>query len=222
MATPDNTPVKRLALFAIQAGPRIGEELPVTSPRVAIGSGSQSDLVIEDDSVSTSHALLEYDHGGWRITDLDSTNGTFVEGVKLAAQIPTPLEYGSSVRFGGLRLHFREAEHVDLEAEKAAYLPAEREPTLAERKTGFRMPVWMLVALVLVVLAIAVGVFAWMQPTGDPIAPAAPVEQTTTPAPQQPAPISPPVAPPVTDTLPGDTLAPTTGDTLEPPVQDDL
>jgi pSer/pThr/pTyr-binding forkhead associated (FHA) protein len=219
MATSEGTPVKRLALFAVQAGPRIGEELPVTSPRVMIGSGSQNDLVIEDDSISTSHALLEYEHGGWRIIDLDSTNGTFVEGVKLAAQVATPLEYGSSVRLGGIRLHFREAEHVDLEAEKAAYVPAEREPTLAERNTGFRMPVWMLVALVLVVLAIAVGVFAWMQPTGDAIAPTPQVEQTA-PAPQ-PTPVAPPVAPPVTDTLPEDTLAPAAGDTLEAPVQDD-
>jgi pSer/pThr/pTyr-binding forkhead associated (FHA) protein len=195
----------------------------VTSPRVAIGSGSQSDLVIEDDSVSTNHALLEFENGGWRITDLDSTNGTFVEGIKLAPQVPTPLEYASSVRLGGLRLHFREVEHVDLEAEKAAYVPAEREPTLAERKTGFRMPLWVLIALVLVVLAVAVGVFAWMQPTADPVAPAPTVEQTTTPSPQQPAPVSPPaVAPPVADTLPGDTLVPTTGDTLEAPVQDDL
>jgi hypothetical protein len=221
MANSEDKPVKRLALFAIQAGPRIGEELPVTSPKVTIGSGRQSDLVIEDDSISTSHALLVYEHGGWRIIDLDSTNGTFVEGVKLAAQVATPLEYGSSVRLGGVRLHFRQVAQVDLDAEKAAYVPAEPEPTLAERKTGFRMPVWVLVALVLVVLAIAVGVFAWMQPTGEPIAPAQPVEQTT-PAPQQPVPIAPPVAPPVTDTLPADTLEPAAGDTLQAPVQEDL
>jgi pSer/pThr/pTyr-binding forkhead associated (FHA) protein len=221
MATPEGTPAKRLALFAVQAGPRIGQEMPITSPRMAIGSGSQNDLVIEDDSVSTNHALLEYEHGGWRITDLDSTNGTFVEGIKLAPQVPTPLDYGSSVRVGGLRLHFREVQHVDLEAEKAAYVPVEREPTLAEKQSGFRMPLWMLVALVLVVLAVAVGVFVLMQPTGEPVGPAPAIEQTTTPAPQQPAPIAPPSAPPITDTLPADTVEPAV-DTLQTPEQDDL
>jgi pSer/pThr/pTyr-binding forkhead associated (FHA) protein len=216
--TPEGTPARRLAVLAIQAGPRIGEEFPVGSPRVQIGSGSQNDVVISDDSVSTSHALLEYEHGGWRLIDLDSTNGTYVEGVRLAPQVPTPVHYGSSLRFGGLRLQFRGVAQADPEAARAEYVPPAREPTLAERRPGFRMPLWLLVALVLLVLAIAVGVYSWMHPGSQPSPVTQPgvqpqVEQPA-PAPQQPVQVAPPGAPVATDTLLADTLPPAPGDTV--------
>ena len=70
------------------------------------------DVVVDDDSVSAQHARLEYDMGGWRITDLQSTNGTAVEGVRLAPGVPTPLPYGVTVRLGGVQLQFREVEHA--------------------------------------------------------------------------------------------------------------
>ncbi|HZG42625.1 MAG TPA: FHA domain-containing protein, partial [Longimicrobium sp.] len=97
-----------LASLALMAGPRYGEELPVPTPVVVLGRAAACDVVIDDDSVSAQHARLEFDTGAWRITDLGSTNGTAVEGVKLAPQLPTPLPYGSTVRLGGVQLQFRE------------------------------------------------------------------------------------------------------------------
>ncbi|MFL5541762.1 MAG: FHA domain-containing protein, partial [Longimicrobiaceae bacterium] len=97
-----------LATFGIAAGPRYGEQIPVPAPVVTVGRGAGCQVVIDDDSVSAQHARLEYDLGGWRITDLGSTNGTAVEGVKLAPDVPTPLPYGATVRFGGVKLHFRD------------------------------------------------------------------------------------------------------------------
>ncbi len=216
--TPEGTPARRLAVLAVQAGPRIGEEFPVGSPRIQIGSGSQNDVVIADDSISTNHALLEFDHGGWRLTDLDSTNGSFVEGIRLAPQVPTPLPYASSVRFGGLRLQFRAVADADPETARAEYVPPAKEPTLAERRAGFRMPLWLVVALVLLVLAIAVGVYSWMHP-GTEVSPATqpgvqPQVEQPAPAPQQPAQVAPPGAPVATDTLLADTLPPPPGDTV--------
>jgi predicted component of type VI protein secretion system len=212
--TPEGTPARRLAVLAIHAGSRIGEELPVISPRVTIGSGNQNDLVIADDSVSTSHALLEYELGGWRLTDLDSTNGSWVEGVKLAPQVPTPLPYGSSVRLGGLRLHFRGVEDADPDAARAAYVPAAPEPTLAERGAGFRLPLWVLLAILLVVIAVAVAVFAWMQPPTTQVTPVPQVEQVTPAASEPPAQVAPQGAPLATDTVVADTAAAPDSDTV--------
>lgn len=216
--TSEGTPARRLALLAVQAGPRIGEEFPVANPRVAIGSGRDNDVVIADDSISTSHALLEFEHGGWRITDLDSTNGTFVENVRMAPQVPTPLPYGSSVRLGGLKLHFRPVADADPESARATYRPPQRERTLAERNAGFRMPLWMLVVILLVVVAVAVGIFAWMQPptVSTPTMPQ--VEQTAPATSQQPAPD--PSAAPGVDTLLSDTLPSSPGDTALAPLPD--
>lgn len=147
-----------LATFAIQAGPRIGEQIPVPGPVVIIGQGAQSDVVIADDSVSKAHARLEFEDGAWRLTDLASTNGTFVEGVRLAPEVPTPVTYGASVRFGGVRLQFRAVENADPQTAREQYVAPAAPTPVAERPRGFRFPVWM-VLLVLVVLA-AIAWFA--------------------------------------------------------------
>jgi hypothetical protein len=160
-----------LALFCVQAGPRNGEEIAVRSPVLTLGQGSQNDVVLADDSVSTNHARLEYDAGGWRITDLGSTNGTTVEGVRLAPNVPTPLAYGSTVRLGGLKLHFREVEEANPERARAEYTAPPSPTAVAERKVGFRIPVWVFVLILLVIAALFVFVFAaaaplpadWMQ-----------------------------------------------------------
>lgn len=149
-----------LASLALMAGPRYGEELPVPAPVVVLGRAAACDVVIDDDSVSAQHARLEFDTGAWRITDLGSTNGTAVEGVKLAPQLPTPLPYGSTVRLGGVQLQFREVEAVDLEAAAAGYVAPEKPRTLREERTGPRFPVWLL--LVILVIAVAVGILVYM------------------------------------------------------------
>jgi hypothetical protein len=153
---PSTVPSERpgtLAVLAFQGGPRYREELPVLSPVVTIGRGAQCDLVLADDSVSATHARLEFDAGGWRLTDLDSTNGTVVEGVRLAPGVPTPIHGGMTVRFGGVALLFRDVEHADPEAARAEYVPPPPATTLKEERRRARFPVWVVV-LVLVVLAV--------------------------------------------------------------------
>ncbi len=188
-----------LAAFGIQSGPQAGKEVPVRLPVVRIGRAAGNDVVIPDDSVSATHARLEFDQGAWRLTDLESTNGTYVEGVRLAPQVPTPLGYGSSVRFGGIPLHFRAVETADPAAARAEYVEPERAPGIREAGSGGRrIPVW-LVLLLLVLLAVAVVLFTTFNPGEEPpSAPPAPTEQpapaagaapAAVPAPTLPAPV---------------------------------
>lgn len=157
-----------LATFGIAAGPRYGEQIPVPSPVVTVGRGAGCQVVIDDDSVSAQHARLEYDLGGWRITDLGSTNGTAIEGVKLVPDVPTPLPYGATVRFGGVKLHFREVADVDVGAAKAGWKEPEKAVTLREERRGFRFPVWLLV-LILLLLALVAYAVVEMQRTPQPV-----------------------------------------------------
>jgi pSer/pThr/pTyr-binding forkhead associated (FHA) protein len=173
-----------LATFAVQAGPQAGGELPIHLPVVTIGRGSQNDLVLPDDSVSSTHARLEFQDEAWRITDLNSINGTYVESVRLAPQVPTPLSYGSTVRFGGVRLHFRPVEAADPQAARASYAPPPREPSIRERPTGVRIPVWLIVLLV-VLIALAVLLFGWIG-TAPPPVPTAPAASLVVPLPPPP------------------------------------
>jgi hypothetical protein len=179
-----------LASFGIAAGPRYGEQIPVSTPVATIGRAADCQLVIDDDSVSAQHARLEFDLGAWRLTDLGSTNGTAIEGVKLAANVPTPLPYGATVRFGGVKLQFREVDSADLEAARRAYVPPAKTATLKEERGGPRFPLWLalLVVILLALAAYAVWRIASPPPPGHPIpvpqqAPAAPTPTAQAPRP---------------------------------------
>lgn len=65
-----------------------------------LGRSRAADLQLHDQQVSSRHAELRREPGGWALTDLGSTNGTFVEGVRLAPRTPRSLHDGEVVRFG--------------------------------------------------------------------------------------------------------------------------
>lgn len=170
--TPTGDRSDALAALGIQAGAQTGEEVPIRLPVAHIGSGSQNDVVVTDDSVSKAHARLEFTDGGWRLTDLNSTNGTFVEGIRLAPEVPAPLAYGVSIRLGGVPLHFRAVEAADPAAARAQYTPPPPPQRLADQRSGLRIPVWLFV-LLLLLIALAVIFFGWIwTPTPQEVPPA--------------------------------------------------
>ena len=56
---------------------------------IVLGRDSDSDLVIDDDLASRAHARVRPSGRGWIVEDLDSTNGTRVNGFRTAAQLLT-------------------------------------------------------------------------------------------------------------------------------------
>ena len=93
-----------LANFIVRSGPLKGQRLPVRSPVVNIGRADYNDVVLPDESVSTAHAKLQRREGIWILTDLDSTNGTYVDGDQLKGE--TALAPGATVRFGEIGVVF--------------------------------------------------------------------------------------------------------------------
>jgi len=51
-----------------------------------LGRDTESDVVIDDEMASRSHARIRPSVRGWIVEDLDSTNGTRVNGFRVAAQ----------------------------------------------------------------------------------------------------------------------------------------
>jgi pSer/pThr/pTyr-binding forkhead associated (FHA) protein len=93
-----------LASFLVRGGALKGQRLGVKTPVVNIGRADYNDLVFPDESVSTTHAKLQRREGVWVLVDLDSTNGTFVEGDQLKGEVA--LAPGANVRFGEIATVF--------------------------------------------------------------------------------------------------------------------
>lgn len=103
-------------------GPALASETrtwPLPWPLVEIGRTDpangidpQVDLTGLDEglSVSRRHArIVRSPRGDWSVLDVGSANGTFVDGVELAAQEERPIGDGSRLRFGDVELVFRMA-----------------------------------------------------------------------------------------------------------------
>jgi pSer/pThr/pTyr-binding forkhead associated (FHA) protein len=72
-----------------------------------IGSEPPADLVVPLSRVSRQHARITRDKHGYTIRDLDSRNGTFINGKPIGAD-PQPLKNGDQIGLGGtvaLRFH---------------------------------------------------------------------------------------------------------------------
>jgi pSer/pThr/pTyr-binding forkhead associated (FHA) protein len=67
---------------------------------LTIGRDDENDIVLESITVSRCHALLLPDSAGLRLVDLESTNGTLVNGVLAPADEPVRLADGDVVQFG--------------------------------------------------------------------------------------------------------------------------
>jgi predicted Zn finger-like uncharacterized protein len=89
-------PGKRLSL-AIIDGPDAGNVIRLEKPRVTIGR-SGSDITINDTEASRQHAAVEIRETGFVVQDLGSTNGTLVDGRKIAD--PTELQDKSEFQIG--------------------------------------------------------------------------------------------------------------------------
>ena len=80
---------------------KIGYEL--AEELISIGRASDNTIVVEDPSVSGRHAQLERSGETYRLRDLDSTNGTRVNGIPIKE---TALRFDDRVRFGGVEARF--------------------------------------------------------------------------------------------------------------------
>ena len=98
---------------------------------VTIGRAPSNDIVIDHPTVSAQHARLTKSTSGYRIKDLESTNGTQINGVSIS---DAQLKNGAEIRFGYITGFFRDAgESIDQVTK--LQLPGEH-----DRPTQIRVP----------------------------------------------------------------------------------
>jgi hypothetical protein len=82
----------------MRSGPTPGAAFTLEGDQLTIGRDSANEIVINDAEVSRRHARLTFQGGKYVLEDLGSTNGTFVNGQRLAG--PRVLKAGEVVSFG--------------------------------------------------------------------------------------------------------------------------
>ena len=82
----------------ILAGSMRGMEFPIRKDEFYIGRSSDADIKIHDTLISRIHTRFYLEDDKWFIDDLNSTNGTWVEGQRINGCVPLPLQ--TSIRVG--------------------------------------------------------------------------------------------------------------------------
>lgn len=84
---------------------------------ISIGSHPSNDIILQDESVSQFHARIDLSQNRYQLVDLGSTNGSFVQGIKISK---APLPLYCEIEIGRSKLEF-EIEERKLEIENKAH-----------------------------------------------------------------------------------------------------
>ena len=82
-----------------------GRTYPLQMGSTVIGRGDQANLRLPDVGISRRHARLDFDGGQVVLTDLGSTNGTYLDRTRLTT--PTPISLGAPIRIGKTVIELR-------------------------------------------------------------------------------------------------------------------
>jgi len=157
--------------LSVQQGTQRGQRFSVTKDSIVIGRVAGSDVVISDPEVSRRHASITWERGQPVIRDLGSTNGTFINGVRLTG--PQALRDGDTIGLGKVQLGFQcpaVAEAYPTVARPAppppAYAPPPAPPAEAGRGPGglswLALGLFGLAVVILLVVA-AIGAYLYTQ-----------------------------------------------------------
>jgi pSer/pThr/pTyr-binding forkhead associated (FHA) protein len=93
-----------VAFLRVQIESNAHTDYDLKPGRTSIGRRSDNDIVIQDGSVSNHHARLNYETH-YFLTDLRSSNGTFINGKKI---LHGKLVDGDVINFAGIHATFYE------------------------------------------------------------------------------------------------------------------
>jgi hypothetical protein len=91
----------KIGELRVIAGPGMGDSVPLTG-QITLGRAADSTLDLADDFASGHHARMYADEKGWVVVDLDSTNGTYINGVRITR--PTRVGPDDIIRIGRTQL----------------------------------------------------------------------------------------------------------------------
>lgn len=110
-AVPDTASGGPQGMFVVRQGPKRGSRIALDSPRVTIGRHPESDIFLDDITVSRRHAEIHRTATGFEVSDAGSLNGTYINR-KLVDR--GSLSDGDEVQVGKFKLVYVELGDVAL------------------------------------------------------------------------------------------------------------
>jgi hypothetical protein len=150
----------------IKEGKRAGQGFALTRPKLTLGRGEENDIILAEHGVSRQHVRIHHTPQGWMLTDLGSTNGTFVNGQRIRAQEAYLLCPGDQVAMGAAILVVQDDEPSEPPTPHRMGPAPEQEP---RRKPHPALLVGGAVLLVVVLVGIVALLVALLQPEEETI-----------------------------------------------------
>lgn len=91
------------ALLIVLRGPNTGARFLLDEDQVSTGRGPESDIFLDDVTVSRKHAVFSRGEQGYTVRDVGSLNGTYINRERIDEQV---LSTGDEVQIGKFRLVF--------------------------------------------------------------------------------------------------------------------
>ncbi len=163
--------------FVMRSGPTPGVTFALEGDQLVIGRDASNNITINDAEISRKHSRLLFQGGKYVLEDLGSTNGTFVNGQRLAG--PVVLKTGDVVSLGEQIVLMYDVITVDVgatmvssrqmaqaAAPQAAALPAEVPPPYSASPAKKINPLFFIVGGgVFLFLCLCISFFWWVDAT---------------------------------------------------------
>lgn len=92
-----------VAKLVVTEGPRAGEEIPVQSYEISLGRSKKADIYLDDEKLSRIHAKIARVGMGYRLIDMNSRHGTYVNGMRV---LEHPLSSFDEIQIGKTKIKF--------------------------------------------------------------------------------------------------------------------
>jgi pSer/pThr/pTyr-binding forkhead associated (FHA) protein/tetratricopeptide (TPR) repeat protein len=102
----ENTAIENQSVVAkliFVEGPLIGKEIPLQGYEITLGRSKKVDVFIDDEKLSRKHTKVARIGNGYRLIDLESRNGTYVNGVRI---LEHPLNSFDVIEIGNTKIKF--------------------------------------------------------------------------------------------------------------------
>jgi len=97
VASKGNLPDNIRAVLVVLEGNQAGIRHELTRDNMEIGRGNDVDIRIPEQGISRRHCLIFYKNNRFFVRDLESTNGTFLNGAKIEEMV---LKHGDKLQLG--------------------------------------------------------------------------------------------------------------------------